>query len=389
MDINRNLKKIVVSDAAGFDSLEADWDDLHESSDSSIFQSYSWLRTWWRHFGEGSSCFRLHIVLVYEQNNLLAIAPFYLHSKKISSLAHLKELCFIGTGFSDYLDVILKPGLEAVLLEELACHIGSLWRRLDAIKLQDIPDGSVTRRVFGDLLKSNGIGVRVEVCDACPRLKMGATWSDTLDALNGNQRRHLRTRCRQLHEEYSIDYECVEDENILEEAMAEFVEMHQGRMTDTGRNGAYAEPRNERFHRDACRNFLRKGWLFLSFLTLSDKRVAATCSYLYKGRVYFHLSGIGAVGDAWKYSPGIVLHCLCMQEAIRRGVTDYDFMRGTEDYKYRFGSVDFPNWRIECRRVRPSVRILGAIGACLGRVRRKIRGGAGGASSNIKADIKI
>ena len=163
-------------------------------------------------------------------------------------------------------------------------------------------------------------------------------------------------------------------------AMTEFIAMHQERMEESGRVGVFSHDRVEGFHREACGEFQKRGWLFLSFLKFSEDRVAAACSYLHKGRVYFHMSGVGEVGDAWKYSPGVVLHSLCMQEAIRRGAHTYDFLRGTEDYKYRLGAKDFPSWRISATRVRASVKVLGEVGIRLGGVRRLVKGclGRGG-----------
>jgi len=51
------------------------------------------------------------------------------------------------------------------------------------------------------------------------------------------------------------------------------------------------------------------------------------------------------LGAAAKFAPGIVLHSLCMEEVIPRGVRVYDFLRGIEPYKYECGAVDVPTGR--------------------------------------------
>jgi hypothetical protein len=108
----------------------------------------------------------------------------------------------------------------------------------------------------------------------------------------------------------------------------------------------------------------------VSFITLIGEGVLVNCYYHLNGRVYCHMGGAREMGEAWNHSPGIVFESYCLQEALRRGARVYDFLRGTEPYKYRFGAVDVPNWRISIERVRPSVRMLKPVGAALGRVRR-------------------
>lgn len=363
----------VIADAAGFDSLEPGWEALHSAADASVFQSFTWLRTWWRHFGEDFPQRQLHIVAIHQEGRLAAIAPFYIESKRLSSLARMRTLRFVGTGISDHLDVILLPGREDALLRALAGHLGNLWKSLDSLSLVEIPDESPVRQILGRELLAAGVKVAVEECDRCPRVPLGATWPDTLAAMRGDNRRRLRSRTERLAGMHAIGYECIDDGGELEEAMTEFVAMHQERLGEKVGRGIYAEERMERFHREACRRFHERGWLFLSFMTLDGKRVLGNCYYLSKGRAYCHVGGALDVGDAWKHSPGIVFESLCIQEAIRRGAGIYDFLRGTEEYKYRFGAVDFPNWRIEAARVRLRVRFLGVLGSRLGALRRRMK----------------
>jgi CelD/BcsL family acetyltransferase involved in cellulose biosynthesis len=152
--------------------------------------------------------------------------------------------------------------------------------------------------------------------------------------------------------------------------MDDFVQLHQERMVDKVGSSVYCQDRNESFHREVCREMFRRGWLFMSFLTLNGERVLGNCYYFLNGRVYCHMGGARDIGEAWNHSPGIVFESYCIQEALSRGARVYDFLRGTEPYKYRFGAVDVPNWRISIERVRPSVKVLKPVGEALSRLRR-------------------
>src|SRR2546425_10514754 len=67
----------VVENAREFDALEGEWNALLEKSAASVFQSFEWQRTWWKHFGERRENARLHIVTVRVDDGLIALAPFY------------------------------------------------------------------------------------------------------------------------------------------------------------------------------------------------------------------------------------------------------------------------------------------------------------------------
>ena len=49
-------------------------------------------------------------------------------------------------------------------------------------------------------------------------------------------------------------------------------------------------------------------------------------------------------------APGMILMAECIRLAAEEGCTTFDFLRGTEPYKYRFGAVDVPLIRLEVRR---------------------------------------
>ena len=50
---------------------------------------------------------------------------------------------------------------------------------------------------------------------------------------------------------------------------------------------------------------------------------------------------IGARDERWNdIRPGLVLHAHSIRQAIEMGLTQYNFLRGNERYKYSFGSVD-------------------------------------------------
>ncbi|MEK7251395.1 MAG: GNAT family N-acetyltransferase, partial [Bacteroidota bacterium] len=121
---------------------------------------------------------------------------------------------------------------------------------------------------------------------------------------------------------------------------------HQRRWNGTGHSGVFADARTASFHREISELSLQRKWLFLAFLLLDGKRIAANYGFIYRKELYYYLSGIEMQGELAKYSLGRVLHLYSIAEAIKQGIEVYDFMRGTERYKYDFNSVNVTNWTI-------------------------------------------
>ena len=91
-----------IESATELDSLCADWRALWKrSSTSTPFQSPDWLIPWWKHFGVGQLC----VLTVTDEKRLIGLAPLFITSTR--------TLTLLGTGNSDYLDI---------LLDDLVCN---------------------------------------------------------------------------------------------------------------------------------------------------------------------------------------------------------------------------------------------------------------------------
>jgi CelD/BcsL family acetyltransferase involved in cellulose biosynthesis len=80
------------------------------------------------------------------------------------------------------------------------------------------------------------------------------------------------------------------------------------------------------------------GCLQLSFLEIGGQKAAGYLSFDYLNRIWVYNSGLDIRFS--EYSPGWVLLAHLLQWANENGKSEFDFMRGDEDYKYRFGATD-------------------------------------------------
>ena len=71
---------------------------------------------------------------------------------------------------------------------------------------------------------------------------------------------------------------------------------------------------------------------------MGDQKAAAYLNFDYANHIWVYNSGINY--EFWNISPGWVLLGYLLQWANDHQRTEFDFMRGDEKYKYRFGAVD-------------------------------------------------
>jgi CelD/BcsL family acetyltransferase involved in cellulose biosynthesis len=104
----------------------------------------------------------------------------------------------------------------------------------------------------------------------------------------------------------------------------------------------------QRFFHEITAATNQAGWLYLAFIELDGEKAAALLGFLYGDRLLLYNSGYDPEKFA-ELSPGIVLTAFTIEDTIRRGVRVFDFLRGNEVYKYRFGAVDTVIYSLEIR----------------------------------------
>src|SRR2546423_1083355 len=75
------------------------------------FQSPAWLIAWSKHLARGE----LLVLSFTREENLVGIAPFHI----LVDRTETKQVLLLGTGISDYLDIITAPGYEPHVVSAL------------------------------------------------------------------------------------------------------------------------------------------------------------------------------------------------------------------------------------------------------------------------------
>jgi CelD/BcsL family acetyltransferase involved in cellulose biosynthesis len=333
----------VVTTAEGFDALETDWNSLLERSDATVFQSYEWLRTWWKYFGGERE---LRILVFSAGGTVEGIAPMYLSRERLLGIQVARRLRFIGVGLSDYLQVIVSGGNEPRVFEAFMSWLSSHQGEWDAFDLEDVPEKSAA---FGQLttgLAARALPVIRYQGTVCPRINLPGTEAALMDQLGTSTSYNLKRKLKRLRAGFRHEVRLVKDPgDPIGKAMRDFSVIHGGRWKSQGYPSAFDDPHHVAFHEEICREFARRGWLRIYFLDVEGEPVGVCFSFNFRSTIYMYQSNAHGNDEVMRCSPGLVVRSTAIIDGMAEGMRVFDFMRGNESYKYReWDAFDERNW---------------------------------------------
>ena len=154
-------------------------------------------------------------------------------------------------------------------------------------------------------------------------------------SLEKKQRHEIRRKMRRV-EEYPIPlrWYIVDDGDQLDHEIDEFFTL----MVYDPAKRKFLTPAMQVQMRKTMHLAFREGWLQMAFVEIGREKAAAYVNFDYQDDIWVYNSGFNP--RYWELSLGWVLLAYLIDWAIAHKRSRYDFMRGEEDYKYRFGGVD-------------------------------------------------
>ncbi len=336
------MKTTVYTKATAFDGLSQEWDELLERSvNPPFFMRYSYQRTWWHYLGNDDLVL---IAIRNEADQLVGLAPLY---GSINADGQ-RELSFVGcVDISDYLDLLVdrdyvEPVYQA-LLDCLDAVDGPAW---DKLYLCSLPQHSMTHTQLARAATARGWQVTVAQQDVCPVITLPGSWDDYLEGIKKKQRHEIRRKIRKIEREVRTRWYAVDSSDGLVEAMDEFIDLHQKSAQD---KEDFWSDELIQFFKAVTAELAQAGWLKLYFIEVNGSNAAAMLCFDYDNEFLLYNSGYDPEQFA-HLSPGNVLTSYTIQDAIRLGRRRYDFLRGDEVYKFRFGAEAEPVYDLSISR---------------------------------------
>ena len=313
---------------------EQDWNALvQKSSTNTPFQLYEYLKGWWDHKGGGEwNEGKLLIVCGYQDGELVGIAPLF-HTV----YGGRNTILFLGSiEISDYLDFIYNPEAGPdFITQTLAFLKENKSPDFENLLLVNLPESSPTIKLLKEACQKNGLKMDSERAYHTPSIHLADDWDAYLAGIDKKQRHEIRRKMRRAQESpQTISWYQVNEREKLETEIEDFFRLM---ITDEEKKKFLTEKMRLQM-RSIIEWAFNDSILQLSFLTVEDEKAAAYLCFDYHDRIWVYNSGFDP--QFRDYSPGWVMLSYLIQNAIENGKKNFDFMRGDETYKYRFGAED-------------------------------------------------
>lgn len=323
-------------------SYKDSWNHLLKKSASHVpFLTFDYCQTWWetRGGGEWPDDSTLALVAAFEGDALVGVAPLF-HSRNILGKP---ALMFVGAiEVSDFLDFIVEPenlnafihNLMDFILQENLPH----WEQLD---LYNILEDSPTLEALKQEAEGRNWAYQQSHLQPAPYVPLVENFEDYLAGIDKKQRHEIRRKLRNIEQGLAeADLYITQDLETLTSDVDAFIEMMA---QDPNKREFLTQPMRQHLHKTAEMTF-KAGWLHLAFLTIDGNKAAANMSFNYNDRLWLYNSGWE--WDYREYSPGWILLAYLIRWSTEHGIVEFDFMRGDESYKYKFGGIDRHIYRV-------------------------------------------
>lgn len=322
---------------AAFESLAGEWNDLLDRAHHrSAFLKHEWMSAWWQCFGAPSAGKRRLFVLLARDANgrLVGIAPLQLEIHG-SGPWRRRVLHFLGSWpeAPEHLDAIVDATGAAAIVDALVEGLAERRAGFDAIELLDLSEHSLLQPSLLRWGAAAGHACRSQAWQECPYIALEASFDKYLMTLTQKHRYKVRLFGKRLAAAHKVEVRVASTWAEVGPALEEMFRLHAMRWTlKTDDVSGFDDPAVHAFHRAASKRLAAADAVRV-FLLLCDERAVAACyCFVYAGRMYFFQPGFDPAFR--KLHVGKVLLARVIEYCYGQHLKEFDFLRGTEEYKF-------------------------------------------------------
>jgi CelD/BcsL family acetyltransferase involved in cellulose biosynthesis len=320
-------------------NLESAWTDLVDQIPlSSIFQTFEWHSCWWNAFGGPH---KPVVILCHKGDQLVGIAPMMIERHVDSGENGHGQLRFMGctNSSSDYLDFIIDPNspeaLDAALDEILGClsHVSRIY-------LTHFPTHFANQPRAVEYLKAHTSKIIVEFDQEAPCRVLG----DNIEDHRVANKSDLKRRFNHLSKLGDLRLQQCTSETEILKYLDLFFDQHVSRRGLTDSPSQFLDPNERSFYRALVHELHPQGWLRFDVVVFDGHPIAFHFGFEHRNRFIWYKPTFDIQYS--KKSPGKILIKFLLEDAIRKGLDEFDFTVGSEQFKLSFANKIRHNVRV-------------------------------------------
>jgi CelD/BcsL family acetyltransferase involved in cellulose biosynthesis len=318
-----------------FLNLKHEWNSLLEKSvTNEVFLLWEWIHAWWEVFKDESR----ELYLLCGKNPMgetIGIAPFYLQRKALFGVRkrNIIRLCSSLETYPDHLDIIAMKEYEDLFSEAVLEYLVQNEKDWDVIRLDGVYEHAIIKNYLtSPSPKTKGLLV-TSVPDAqCPYLVIERSFEDYLKSFSPKKRQTLLRKRRILMNREEAVFRTVQCDEEPEKYIRELFALHDERARQKGIKTTFSGRDIYKFHNRIVGSLLKDGKVVLAFLYKGSEPLVSYYCIRHNQKVYYYQAGLSHEGE--KRSAGSVLFSLILENAFKERCKEFDFLRGSEEYKF-------------------------------------------------------
>lgn len=344
MPETRMISLRVISDRAGLNALEPDWQRLWALQPRpEVFMHIAWARAFVEVYGPGRG---LHIIVAEKAGQICGVVPLFRDAKN--------ALRFIGDPRSDYSDVLCAPADAHAVVVALTNHL----KKQPGLSLSAVPEHAM---LWKELHQSKH-PFTIEPEEPCPAILFDAEGQVAKDLL---KKESLRRHEKKVAKLGAITMQHAATRAEAHAMLPVLFEQHVARWRSTKTPSMFEKAEHRRFYERMIDDDILWPYVDFRVVRAGDRAVAAHFGFFHDRRFIWYKPSFDAELSAM--GPGEVLLKYLIAAAVEEGAVEFDFTRGNEGFKQRFATVIRQNYRIH----RPT--LIQRARAVASRVRSSIR----------------
>lgn len=321
----------LIESIEGLQAVRSRWDELVGRQERGpLFSRWDWLITWWESFSLPED--RLAVVWVERDGEPCAIAPFFVRPSRYYGLSR-RLLRFVGEGNSDRADILVGEvdagfydGLFAFLRQRVN------W---DVVYLREIPEDSALL-AWGQNVKQ----ARLEKDSDCPYIvfEKDQTVDSFRKTLSKNLRREFSNMTNRLKKlgEHRFSHRVLNDPDDPVLQRMRDIELQSAKAA-RDIHLVFSPEENYTFQQRLLKNFDNTVQPLLTVLELNGEIVSYLYGFIAGGA--YHAYNMAFLPEYARLSPGKLTMQAAIDEAIRRELEIFDFLRGDSYIKSKWSKT--------------------------------------------------
>lgn len=314
------------------EELAHKWLALQKEAEPSVFVAWFWVKQWLAQKNlTAKNCL---CVEVMRGQDTVGLALFGIKTLKILWGISINQYFLHKSGniiedqtWIEHNTFLVHKDYEQQLADEICQHLVKI-EQIDDIKI------GLSSPSFINTLGFTGFKRRTELSSLGYLANLGGytKLDDYLASLSKNTRSHIKRSIKLLNQQSPLRLMLATDSNERTKTLQNIAELHRIKWRSTVYGSGFDNPNFYKFHQSLIQE--QKSAKNHKLYTLYQDGIALGHVYLltYGDKWSFYLSALHFNPDN-RIKVGLVIHSLIIEQAIKQGITVYDFLAGEAQYK--------------------------------------------------------